>query len=93
MSLLLNKGNFFYYTNNSMKYRQGLEVINFYNKEIDSFIYFTNLKNFDNVKKTKEILQIFKDNNKLLNKPFSFVIIDNEKVKKFLLNFLLNFLV
>jgi hypothetical protein len=68
--------------NNSMKYKQALEVIDLYNKDFDSFIYFTNLKNFDNIKKTQKILQIFKDNNKLLKKPFSIIILDNEKVEK-----------
>jgi hypothetical protein len=82
MNLLLNKVNFFYYMNNSMKYKQALEVIDLYNKDFDSFIYFTNLKNFDNIKKTQKILQIFKDNNKLLKKPFSIIILDNEKVEK-----------
>jgi len=80
MNTLLDKTNFFYYTNTYFKYRQGLEIINFYVKDMDSFILYTNLKNPENVYKLNGILNIFRKSRSLFTRPYSIIVVDNDRV-------------
>ena len=81
MKILMENINFFYYSNNSFKYKQGLEIIDFYVKDMDSYIYYTNLKDPENIQKLKNIINSFIKSKEFISKPYTFVVLDNEKVK------------
>jgi len=81
--VLLEKTNFMFYTNTYFKYRQGLEIINFYVKDMDAYILYTNLKNPENVYELNNFINIFKKSKCLIKNPYTFIVVDNEKVKNF----------
>jgi hypothetical protein len=80
MKMLMNKTNFFYYSNHTFKTKQGLEILNLYFKDIPYYLFFTNLKIEENRNKLNEILAIMKDNFSNIKQNFAFVVVDNQKV-------------
>lgn len=84
MNVLLEKSNFIYYTNTYFKHRQGLEIINFYVKDMDAYILYTNLKNPENIYKLNNILNVFRKAKGLIAKPFTVIVVDNDRVNSFL---------
>ena len=80
MNTLFDKTNFFYHTNTYFKHRQGLEIINFYVKGMDSYILYTNLKNPENVHHLNNILEVFRKSKNILTRPYTLIIVDNERV-------------
>ncbi len=80
MNILLDKTNFIYYTNTYFKYRQGLEIINFYVKDMDAYIIYTNLKNPENIYKLNNFLNVFRKAKSIISNPFTVVVVDNDRV-------------